>query len=80
MGKLQLFTSFRIFNHLSAELCTFNFWNIKMKIYSWSVNSIKLGQMAWAYVLAWLYTGGKGLSLLVSSKVRIKLCSKNVYF
>ena len=34
-----------------------------MRTWSWSANSIEPCENAWMWRLAWLYTGGKGLSL-----------------
>ena len=54
------------------ELSIINFGEIKIRIWSWSANSVEPGQIARMCRLALLYTGGKGLISFGPNKVRIK--------
>ena len=52
--------------HLTfLALSIISFRDIKMRSLSWSANSTEPGQTAQMFSLAWLYTGGKDLSLSV---------------
>ena len=57
----------RLVHLLFLELSISVFWDIKMTIWSWLVNSTEPGQTTWMCRLVWLYIGGKG-----SSTLRIK--------
>jgi hypothetical protein len=46
-------------------LSIINFRGMNLNIYILSANRIEPGQTAWVCRLAWLYTGGKGLTLSV---------------
>jgi hypothetical protein len=49
-----------------------NFWDIKLKILSWSSNSGVPGQTEWMCRLAWLYTGGQRRITFGSSMLWVK--------
>jgi hypothetical protein len=51
--------------HPILELSIINFRDINLNVESLSANSIEPGQTARMFRLAWLYTGGKGVTLLV---------------
>ena len=51
-----------IIHLLFSEFSIIIFRDVKMKISSWSTNSIEPGQTARMCRLSWIYTGGKGYS------------------